>query len=207
MFGPYLHVMDYIIVFKPHATQQRKQLVWSVWVTHPLARESLHLFQHFWPMLRPFTLDHFHYDSWKGIFDVALLLQDRMSTLMRVETGITRVSYKISDNSIFVTVTLTFDNSCMAQSFKWTFSCWGMSFHRNLEETNQHFYSLEFWCKKHAVVRSAWLCYTHLMTCSRIWRPKCLTTAVWVFSANCKPQGTQNKLVSLKSSQYCSEIK
>lgn len=52
-------------------------------VTYSLASESLHLFQHIWPMLRPFSFYHFHNYSWQGIFDVALLVQDRMSTLKR----------------------------------------------------------------------------------------------------------------------------
>lgn len=56
--------------------------------THPLASESFHLFQHVGPMLRPFPLYHFHCNSWQDIFDVTLLLQDRMSALMRHRTGI-----------------------------------------------------------------------------------------------------------------------
>lgn len=42
---------------------------------------------------------------------------------------------------------------------------------------------------------------THLITCSRICKPKCLTTAGWALSANCKPHGTQSVLLSLNSSQ------
>lgn len=42
---------------------------------------------------------------------------------------------------------------------------------------------------------------THLITCSRICNPKCLTTAGWALSANCKPHGTQSVLLSLNSSQ------
>lgn len=49
------------------------------------------------------------------------------------------------------------------------------------------------------------LCSTHLMTCSRICKPKCRTTAGWALSASCKPHGTQKELLSLNSSQNCRE--
>lgn len=60
-------------------------------VTHPLAGQSFHLFQHIRPVLRPFSLYHFHCDSWQDIFNVALLLQDGTSTLMS-KTGISTLS-------------------------------------------------------------------------------------------------------------------
>lgn len=48
---------------------------------------------------------------------------------------------------------------------------------------------------------------TYLMICSRICKPKCLTTAGWALSANCKPHGTHKELVSLNSSQNWREEK
>lgn len=102
-------------------------------VTYSLASESLHLFQHIWPMLRPFSFYHFHNYSWQGIFDVALLVQDRMSTLKRDNRrhqSSTTVNCEVKRLS---QITLTFDNSCMAHSFRWTFSCCCMSFHLNLQ--------------------------------------------------------------------------
>lgn len=106
---------------------------WTTQVTYPLASESLHLFQHIWPMLRPFSFYHFHNYSWQGIFDVALLVQDRMSTLKRDNRrhqSSTTVNCEVKRLS---QITLTFDNSCMAHSFRWTFSCCCMSFHLNLQ--------------------------------------------------------------------------
>lgn len=182
--------------------------------THPLAGESLHLFQHIRPMLRPFPLYHFHCNSWQGIFDVTLLLQDRMSALIKPKTCIgdqTDLHFIwIIRSDVYVAnslnITLTFDNSCMAHSFSCTFSCCCMLFHLNLRGNQalsqihassimQLLMTSDLWRSRH----------THLMTCSRICKPKCLTTAGWALSANCKPHGTQKALVSLNSSQNCCE--
>ena len=44
-----------------------------------------------------------------------------------------------------VTIVLTFDKSCMAHSFSWTFSCCCMLFHRNLHEKQSFCQICIFW--------------------------------------------------------------
>ena len=48
---------------------------------YPLTSKRLHLFEHVWPVLRPFSLYHLYHNAREHIFDVTLLLQNRMSAL------------------------------------------------------------------------------------------------------------------------------
>lgn len=50
---------------------------------YPKCSERFHLFQHIWPLLRPLPLDHLHNDAWQSVFNMTLLLQDGICSLMK----------------------------------------------------------------------------------------------------------------------------
>lgn len=81
-----------------------------------------------------------------SLFIISTVMRDRASLIWLSSSRIERVPWwdakEISDvydreakaklhKSV---LPLTFDNSCMAHSFSWTFSCCGMLFHLNLQE-------------------------------------------------------------------------
>lgn len=165
-------------------------------------------------MLRPLSLYHFHSDSWQDIFDVALLLQNGKSTLIRTQTDIRSMSLTVTA-SLVRTIRQMRIKSLSPFSLHLITVAWhtpsdGLSLvaaccsietcKKNKCPLNMHFLKKVYWL--------VWLIcewFAHLMTCSRVCKPKCLTTAGWALSANCKPHGTQKELLSLNSSQNCVE--
>lgn len=189
---------------------------------YPFTSEGLQLFQHIWPMLWPFPLDHFHSNSWQCIFDVALFFQDRMSSLLKYKTKIrSPIIVSNFDRNIHFTFHLKHNtDGCVVNSLllphlllitaAWHTALAGLSPVAaccSIDTFNKINKSLKYLDFIHLFTTlDIWyLCYTHLMTCSRICKPKCLTTEGWALSANWMPHGTQKELVSLNSSQNCSD--